>query len=266
MRRFIKIYFIPVLIFTAVFLYGCTASSGNDIMLSDIPVKELKQKLNQNSDIIQTLEASGNISFDSPEQSGSGWLELKIKKPDTVFVKIEGPFGISIANALITRGNFTYYNVQENKAITGPSSDINIGAILKIKVSFDDLISGFTGGFIFDESDEDTSLVQSRNSLYLIQNVQPGGKQLFFIDPELYTITKYKFTDNSNIPQVEVDYSNYGEETASGISVNLPATIKIKNPVKKQSVYVDYVTKEVNKKNITFKMKIPKSAKLIVWE
>lgn len=36
------------------------------------------------------MEASGNIAFDFPEQSGQGWIEVKIKKPDTVYVKIQG--------------------------------------------------------------------------------------------------------------------------------------------------------------------------------
>jgi hypothetical protein len=88
--------------------YSCSAQkSGN---LDPVSVKELKTRVNENSKVIESLEASGNISFDSPENSGSGWLELRIKKPDTVFVKIEGPFGISIANALITRNEFMYYN------------------------------------------------------------------------------------------------------------------------------------------------------------
>ena len=39
----------------------------------------------------------------------------------------------------------------------------------------------------------------------------------------------------------------------------------IKNPQKSQSVYIEYINKEINKKNISFKMKIPKSAKVIKW-
>jgi hypothetical protein len=231
-----------------------------------IDVRSLKERINQNSSIIETLEASGNISFDSPEQTGSGWIELKIKKPDTVFVKIGGPFGISIANALITRSGFIYYNAQENKAITGPSSDINIGAILRIKLSFDELINGFTAGFKFDERPDDTLNADSENSLYVLNVSSPAGKQKYLIEPLKYTIKKYDYTNNDNATLVEVYYTEYGEEESGGKYVNFPTAIKIKNPARKQTVYVDYMKMEINKQGLTFKVKIPKSAKVIKWE
>lgn len=245
----------------ALILISCTGSQ-NEGSLDKIPVKEIKQKVNENSSRIETLEASGNISFDSPEQSGSGWLELKIKKPDTVYVKIEGPFGISIANALITRTDFTYYNVQDNKVITGPSTDINIGAILRIKVTFDELINGFTGGFSLPENQNDSIGAESENNLYIVTN----GPQKFLIEPNRFTVQKYNSFDGNSKTIVEVNYSSYSEESAGTSYVNIPTSLKIKNPSKSQTVYVDYLNKEINKKDLTFKMKIPKSAKVIKWE
>lgn len=255
------IFILPLLL-----LVACSGSSGSSDELDRIPVKDIKERINRNSGLIETLEASGNIAFDSPEQSGTGWIEIRIKKPDTVYVKIEGPFGISIANALITRSDFTYYNAQENKAITGPSTDINIGAILRIKVSFDELISGFTGGFSFENNPADSSQAASENSFYVLQADKTGGKQKFYVEPGRFTIQKYNFVDDKNTSIVEVNYSNYQEEAVTGNVVNFPGTIKIKNPAKKQSVYVDYINKEINKQNLSFKIKIPKSAKVIKWE
>ncbi|MCI0448744.1 MAG: DUF4292 domain-containing protein [Chlorobi bacterium] len=254
-----------ILPFICIFIISCTASQ-NTGEPDKIPVRDLKAIINQNSSLIETLEASGNISFDSPEQSGSGWIELKIKKPDTVFVKIEGPFGISVANALITRNSFIYYNVQENKVITGPSSDINIGAILRIKVTFDELINGFTAGFKFDEGKDDSLIAGSENNFYVLNVNGLNGNQKYLIEPGKYTIKKYNYMDNDNTMAVEVDYTSYLEEELSGKSVYLPASIKIKNPSKKQTVYVDYINTEINKKGLSFKIKIPKSAKVIKWQ
>jgi Domain of unknown function (DUF4292) len=248
------------------FIFSSCSAAGGDDKPVNIPAREIKQRVNSNSELIETLEASGNISFDSPEQSGSGWVEVKIRKPDTVLVKIEGPFGISIANALITRNDFIYYNAQENKAIIGPSSDINIGAILRIKVSFEDLICGLTGGFKFEEIPEDSSMAESENNLYLIRTGSNGSLRKFHIDPSSYSIINYNSYDQYNSPLVEVNYSNYNEESASGKKVNFPATIRIKNPEKKQSVYVDYVSREINKPGLSFRIKVPKSAKVVKWE
>jgi len=260
LKKALKIIFlIPLAV-----LISCSGS-GNYNGLEKIPVRDIKQRVNRNSNLIETLEASGNIFFDSPEQSGTGWIEIRIKKPDTVYVKIEGPFGISIANALITRSDFLYYNAQENKAIMGPSTDINIGAILRIKVSFDELISGFTAGFSFPDSPDDSIGATSENNLYLIQLKDSKGKQKYLVEPIAFTIQKYNYIDNNNSSIVEVNYSNYHEESAAGKNVNFPAAIKIKNPLNRQTVYVDYKNTEINKKNLTFTIKIPKSASIIKW-
>ena len=183
-----------------------------------------------------------------------------------MFVRIEGPFGISIAQALITRHDFIYYNVQENKAILGPTTDINIGAVLRIKVSFDELLSGFSGGFIFENSSIDSVTADSEKGLYTIKTNSTPGIQKYYIDPSIYTVNKYNSFDGNNKSVVEVDYSNYFEENASGNTVYFPSSIKIRNPEKKQSVYVDYVNKSFNKQDLKFTIKIPKSAKVTKWD
>lgn len=258
-KALVLVSFISALVFNA-----CSGSSGSD--LDPVPVKDIKDRVNRNSMLIETMEASGNIAFDSPEQSGQGWIEVKIKKPDSVFVRIEGPFGISIAQALITRHDFIYYNVQENKAILGPTTDINIGAVLRIKVSFDELLSGFSGGFIFENSSIDSVTADSEKGLYTIKTNSTPGIQKYYIDPSIYTVNKYNSFDGNNKTVVEVDYSNYFEENASGNTVYFPSSIKIRNPEKKQSVYVDYVNKSFNKQDMKFTIKIPKSAKVTKWD
>ena len=258
-KALVLVSFISAFVFNA-----CSGSSGSD--LDPVPVKDIKDRVNRNSMLIETMEASGNIAFDSPEQSGQGWIEVKIKKPDSVFVRIEGPFGISIAQALITRYDFIYYNVQENKAILGPTTDINIGAVLRIKVSFDELLSGFSGGFIFENSSIDSVTADSEKGLYTIKTNSTPGIQKYYIDPSIYTVNKYNSFDGNNKTVVEVDYSNYFEENASGNTVYFPSSIKIRNPEKKQSVYVDYVNKSFNKQDLKFTIKIPKSAKVTKWD
>lgn len=254
------------MIFSVSFLFlfsACSGSGGNEI--DKIPVNEIIKNVNNNSVIIETMEASGNIAFDSPEQSGQGWFEVRIKKPDTVYVKIDGPFGISVAQALFTRNDFIYYNVQENKAVVGPTNDINIGAVLKIKVTFDELINGFSGGFFLKNESDDSNYAESENGFFTISTTESGGSMKYYIDPVLYTIYKYNKFDKNKKTLVEVNYNNYFEEFASGKRFYFPSNIKINNPGKKQSVWVDYQNKVFNKTDLKFNIKIPKSAKITKW-
>lgn len=240
---------------------SCTASKEEAKELVNIPVKELKQKLNQNAGMIETLEADGTISFDSPEMSNSGSFELRIKKPDSLFVKIEGPFGIDIAAALITRNDFMYYNAQENRAFTGPTTDLNIGAILKVKANFDELMNGFTGSFSFSESDEDDINALSENALYMIEFLREGKREKYLVEPEKYAINTFKKSDHVNRTLLEINYSGYNTKD----SINFPDNVKIVNPEKKQTVWIQYESRSINKKNLSFKLKIPKSAKVTKW-
>jgi hypothetical protein len=65
---------------------------------------------------------------------------------------------------------------------------------------------------------------------------------------------------------MEVNYSDYIIESASGANVMFPNKIVIKNPQKKQTVYIDYSTRDINRTDLKFNIKIPKSAKIIKWD
>ena len=246
-------------------LASCTGSQENGVSVSKIPVKDIKERVNKNSELIKSIEASGSISIDSPELSNSGSLELRLKKPDSLYVKIEGPFGVSIASALITRNNFIYYNAQENTVITGPTNEINIGAILKIKVTFDELINSISGSIplAVDSTDETDATIE--NDSYVITENEGTFTKKFLIDPTSYAMNGYYLFDNKNNKVLEVNYSKYNLESENKNNIYFPAKIKIYKPDKEQTVWVDYDSKEINKDGISFKIKIPKSAKQIKW-
>jgi outer membrane lipoprotein-sorting protein len=252
-----------ILTLLLILLAACTGSKQE---LDKIPVKEIKQKVNERFSKINSLEASGTIAFDSPDMSNSGYIEIRLRKPDSVLVKIEGPFGIDIANALITRTDFIYYNVQENKVILGPTSDINIGAILRIKVTFDELINSFSGSFYFEDDEQDSIDAASENNFYVLQVNKEYVKKKYFIEPYSYVINTYSVYDRKDKMLLEVDYSKFEDEKTDSGNVNFPNQIIINRPDSKQTVWLTYESKELNKKNLSFKIKYPKSAKIIRWD
>jgi outer membrane lipoprotein-sorting protein len=254
-----------IVILPLIALIACTGSR-EDAELDKIPIKEIKQKVNEQFNKIESLEAYGTIAFDSPEMSNTGYMEIRLKKPDSVLVKIEGPFGIDIANALITRTDFIYYNVQDNKVILGPTSDINIGAILKIKVSFDELINSFSGAFYFENEEQDSIDAASENNSYVLQVNKEYGKKKYFIEPYSYVVNTYSVYDNKNRQLLEVNYSKFESESILSGTVNFPSQITINKPDTKQTVWLVYEGKELNKKNLSFKIKYPRSAKIIRWD
>jgi hypothetical protein len=230
--------------------------------LKGIPIRELKERINSNSKFIETFEASGSISIETPEESNSGSIELRIKKPDSIYIKIEGPFGIDIAAALITSKDFIYYNAQENKAITGPTNETNIGAILKIKMEFNELLSSLIGSFNFTENGGDSLDARFENNNYLITMNAGAGSSKYLIEPDLFFINEYSVFDISNKKILDVSYPKYSNFN----SVYLPEQLVIKKPDKKQTIWINYGARDVNKREMNFKVKIPKSARVIKWD
>ena len=256
-------FILPALL---IFIYSCSGSQETKNEISKIPVKEIKEKVNRNYKLIRSLSASGTVAFDSPDMSNSGSIEVKIQKPDTVYIKIEGPFGIDIAEALITRTGFIYYNAQENKAITGPTTENNIDAILRVSVSFDELINSLSGSFYFTEKSEDSLNAGSEDNSYVLQLTGESMKKKYFVTPDMFVINKYGVFDNNNHPVFEVLYSKFKTETVASDTLYFPSQIEIHKPDKKQTLWLYYDDKEINKKKLVFRVKIPTSAKLITWD
>lgn len=252
-----------ILPFVLIVLIGCTASQNGEP--DKIPVREIKQIVNDRFNKIESLEAEGSIAFDSPEMSNSGYIEVRLRKPDSIFVKIEGPFGIGVATALITRTDFIYYNVHENKVIMGPTTDINIGAILRIKVGFDELINSFSGSFYFPDEGNDSTDAAAEDNSYVLQIKKDYGKKKYLIEPKTYNINNYSVYDNNQKRLLEVSYSKFETESTPSGNINFPNQITISKPDAQQTVWLSYDSKIINKKSLSFKLKYPKSAKVVVW-
>ncbi len=91
-------------------------------------------------------------------------------------------------------------------------------------------------------------------------------KKKYFIEPYSYVINTYSVYDRKDKMLLEVDYSKFEDEKTDSGNVNFPNQITINRPDSKQTVWLTYESKELNKKNLSFKIKYPKSAKIIRWD
>jgi hypothetical protein len=101
--------------------------------------------------------------------------------------------------------------------------------------------------------------------MYVLNVSNSGGLERYFIEPTSFSIKQYKLFGIDNKQKLDVGYSNYTSEQADGKVMNFPNKIVIKNPEKQQQVFLDYDSKEINKKDIYIRIKVPKSAKIIKW-
>ncbi|CAN5484054.1 hypothetical protein BH10BAC5_BH10BAC5_24770 [soil metagenome] len=253
----ISIYFLAISLFTASIFNGCASTgSGNP----ETDAAKIVSRVNENNSKIKNLKSEGNISFDTPDLSNSGSFTLNIVKPDSIYTKLEGPFGISIAAILMTRKDFIYYNIQDNSAIMGPSSDLNLGAILRIRLKFDDILNGFTDSFILPEPDDKT-ILKAVDDGYLLIFTDDSGIKKVIVDPQNFTIKKYSVYEPDGKIKMEAEYSLFSEEN----NYFFPNKINISKPLTKEYLQLTYTKKDFNSGSLNYRIKIPKSAKITHW-
>ena len=244
-------------------LQSCTGSQNGDIDV-DLTIEELIQRVNNNSAKLKSLQAEGTIDIDSPGLSNSGSITVNLLKPDSLYVKLEGPFGIDVADILLTRKKFIYYNVMNNRVIKGSSTALNIGAIMRIKLDYDDIINGFSGTFFFNDVSTENSTLTSQGDKYLLitKDAVKNETKKYWINSDDYYITKYKIYDKNNKVKLEMEYLDYNYRDG----IYFPNNISISKPQDEEYIWLYYQIKTFNTRKLTFKFKIPESAKVTIWD
>lgn len=256
MKLFNNILFICL----GLFLYSCSSSQDVSTEESEITISELKDKVNSSS-FLNSIDAEGEVAIDSPEFSNSGSLTVSIRKPDSVYIKLEGPFGIDVADILMARNTFVYYNVMDSRVIKGPSTPLNIGAIIRAQLTFDEVLNAFSGSFNIAEEFDTSTVIKSSGGLYELTLSQLEGNKKIWIDAKNFYVTKYTAYDRLNEIILEIEYSDFRSSSA-GFS---PYSIAVTRPKERQNIYVNYSDKSFPKGKLNYKLKIPSSVETINW-
>lgn len=249
-----------LLLILAVSITSCT-SAPEITSNGSITFADLARKVNENAGRLLSLNAEGEISIDSPTLSNTGSLTVSISRPDSLYTKIEGPFGIDIADVLVTRNEFVYYNATDNKVIRGPSTQRNLGIILKMKVEFDDLLNALSGSFMITNKDTSDYKISRGENEYLLEQKAGATMNRYWIDNEAFYITRIQSYDINGKMKLEITYDEFYESDG----IYFPKKITLTRPKEKQYVWVNYKIENLNPGKMQYKLKIPGSAKKVQW-
>jgi len=252
---------------SAILFFSCSGTNGTETIDEQskavlLTAGELKQKINEQSSKLTSLDCDGDITIDSPEMNSGGSLTLSAFKPDSIYCRLDGPFGISIARFLITRNNFIYYNVRENMVIKGSSTPLNLGAILRLKVSFDDLLSGYTNSYHFSDTSSVNCDVKKEKDKYILTIIESSKSIKYWINSQHFYVEKHEIYDAAGVQKLQIIYSDFELDK----NILFPVNVYITNPSEKQNLWINYGKRNFNSNRLKFKMTIPKSAKVVEWE
>lgn len=242
-------------------MLSACSSAPEALREASISFKDLSEQVNQRAGRLVSLSAEGEISIDSPTLSNTGSFTVSLSRPDSLYTKIEGPFGIDIADVLVTRSEFTYYNATENKVIKGPSTQRNLGVILKMKVEFDDLLNALSGNFMITNTDTSNYSIHMLEDQFLLEQRSGKATMKYLIDSDDFYVTRIQNYDEQGKLKLEIKYDEFYD--ADGIF--FPKKITLTRPKEKQYVWVSYKIEDLNPGRLIYKMKIPGSARKVQW-
>jgi hypothetical protein len=242
---------------------GCVPSKPADDV-EVLPIERLVKKLETNRRRIKNFEGSGTIKISSAQVNNSASFKVILQKPDSIYLTIMGPFGIELAQALVTKDDFQFYEALHNTLYKGQLNNDVLKSIFKVNLSLQDLLDAFIGSVsMADRLYENPSKYDVLYDKYILTYTDSleNRNSIYKIDVRDLGIIEYKLTDMRGKSYLEAAYSKFKVfET-----VAVPFSIEVKNLKDKQTINIEYKKVEANRKNINLQMDIPEDATVIKW-
>ena len=241
--------------FATILLAGCGAASLHRADRSMTPAL-IQAQVEQNHDRVLSLSGKGTIAIETADMAQSGSFELSLRKPDSLLMKIEGPFGIDVGSAMVTRDEFLFYNSFQNQLLVGTTTAANLGRILRVELAFDDVLNLFTGGIFLSEDRSTPSAFSIEDEQFVLSFERPTGTRRYWIDPETMQIVRIQFLDSRGTLALEQLFSRF--RTIDGIII--PQYVRVTMMTERRRVSVSYSDIAVNPSDLQFSFQVPNTA------
>lgn len=238
---------------------ACSSTSGIDTSKPIDPAEVMRLVEKRNREIV-ALEGYGRISIDSPEFSGSGSINVKLLKPDSLQLDITAAFGVTIARGLLTSTTFQFYDGSNNTVVEGQSTAHNLRRLLRVGLEFGDILDVLSGTIRLPEhtaSPAPEGVLQG--DMYILTWSDEHGSMEYSIDPRYTAVRRLIRRDSFGDITEEVNFRDYRRKG----SVFLPQIVSITKPSYDESLTVVYNNQAINELPMKFSFSFPKSARRI---
>lgn len=220
---------------TVVIQSGCSTTQQAAINHS-LSASEIIAFVNAQADSIQTFSAYGSINVETPTMGQDAGFDLAVKKPDSVRIVVEGPFGITLAKALFTKHRFIAYNVLNNTVYEGNPSQGMTAVPMMSSVPPEILIDALSGVRRFTDTTTEPDSFYTTDESYSILFSGPQAISKFTVDPNSMRIARVKtFTPSGELLLDEL-YSYQQLENGQW----RPSTAKIVVPKKSMTLEISF--------------------------
>lgn len=243
-------------------LFASCAPKRSELLLDTkaIDAKTLVGFVQKQQDKLRSIVGKGTVTFESPEFAGSAAFELSLKKPDSLLVTFEGPFGIDLGTLFISREKYLVYNSMENRVITGIPSANAIRSIIPFDLTLDQVIGAFSGSFPFPSDPQSLQTYTIDDDMFLLMYRCGSGTCRYWIDSRYVLVQKYEMRDAHDVVVMDAVASSF---TDDGVAC-APKRVRIRFPSEQRQLSVSYSSFTLNDATPSFVYSIPSNARTTV--
>jgi hypothetical protein len=213
----------------------------------------------QADDRLHSLSGRGTISFESPEMSGSASFTLTVRKPDSLLVQLEGPFGIDAGLFFLSRERFVMYNSFQNTVYAGTPSPQSLRSLIPLDLSYDQIFAVFTGSIPLPTHAELTKY-GTDDGLFLLRYTSTDRLATYWVDPDELLVRRFEMRNGDGEVVLEGTSSGVIDHDGLRIARRLSLTM----PGEGRRISVAFSRADLNTDDLAFDYSIPASARKLI--
>lgn len=250
-------------VITIILFNSCAPSRPTEevrLMSADRLIKRLEANRRK----VKTFNGTGSLMINSQSVNAKSSFEVMIKKPDSIKVSFFGPFGIDLAQVLITQNYFQFFDIINNTVYQGKMRQDIMKMLLKIDLPLDQVIDALTGSVnLTSKLRAEPDDYEADGNIYKLtyKDSVNSLESIYFIRNDDLAITQNLITNNTGRELLAGSYSRFKEFD----EVPVPFEINLEDSKNKQKMKVEYRSIEVNQPLKNFILDIPNDAKVIEW-
>jgi len=229
---------------------------------SVIPSNRLIKKLEANRRRIKTFEGTGSLKIETPQLDITGTFSVEIRKPDSMKISFFGPFGIDMAQLLLTQNDFVFYDVMKNQIYKGKNDDRILKEVFKVDMTFDNLIDAFSGAVnLTKELRNIPEKYEQTEDEFFLTYIDGNRETNYVVRKEDLALLSFHLNNRETSDVYSAKYLKFKRYE----DVEIPRIIVVEKSGENQKVNIEYRKMKINEPLSPLTLDLPEDAKVIEW-
>jgi hypothetical protein len=248
---------IPALLLSLAAIACSPGLPGVALNTDATPAPRLIELVNRRTESVASMTGRGTVSFDSGESSGSAFMQVNLRKPDSLLVRFRGPFGIEGGTLFLSGERYLFYNALENRVVTGDPRSRSVRSVIPFELTPDQVLDAFTGQFRIPGDPRAVREYVVEEGLFRLETTRAGGACAYWVDPGTLLVMRFRQYDRTGTPVLEGEIGDIRE--TGGVALPRRIVLAFPGSSRRVAVYYDRITP--NPDEVSFAYTVPPSAR-----